>query len=100
MPNQQKRLPKEHPWQSLLIKDEDLVCRLGDHLKLIADFEGRQHEIDETPGPMTYTKAAGQLYRVDDRKGAGWDLVRISGDGPDEVRVLNGDVFDYFEIVT
>ena len=49
---------------------------------------------------MTYTKAAGQLYRVDDRKGAGWDLVRISGDGPDEVRVLNGDVLDYFEIVT
>ena len=60
-----------------MIKEKDLVCRLGDHVKLIADFESRQSHMDQPPGPITFTKAAGQLYRVDDRKGAGWDLVRI-----------------------
>lgn len=45
-------------------------------------------------------KAEGQNYHVDDRKGAGWDLVRVSGDGPNGIRVLNEDVRDYFEIVT
>lgn len=92
-------MKKEHPLEAFVIKDEELVCKLGDIVKLIAEFESREHYMDQPPGPITFTEAAGQLYRVEDRKGAGWDLIRISGDGPDNIRMLNGDFLDYFEIV-
>ena len=50
-----------------MIKEKDLVCRIGDHLRVITNFESTHCEIDKPEGPTTTTKAAGQIYRVDDR---------------------------------
>ena len=86
---------KIDPWQKFVVKEKDLVMRLGDHLRLIADVDTN----DEEAGVSMHTKAAGQLYEAADRKGAGWDLVKLSGEGPDPLRVLNGDVLTYFEIL-
>lgn len=78
-----------------MIKEKDLVMRLGDHLRLIADMDTN----DEEAGVSMHTKAAGQLYEAADRKGAGWDLVKLSGEGPNPLRVLNDDVLRHFEIL-
>ena len=85
---------KEHPWEKYVIKDEDLVIKLGDYLRLIAPVD--LTEEDEEP---MHLEPEGQIYRAYDRKGAGWDLEPLSGDGPPHIRTLNGDVFLHFEVV-
>ena len=87
-------LNKKHPWEKYVIKDEDLVIELGDHLRLIASVD--LTDGDEEP---IHLEPEGQVYRAYDRKGAGWDLDLVSGDGPQHIRVLNGDVFLHFEVV-
>ena len=82
-----------------MIKEKDLVCKIGDILKLIRDVGIYDNDDDMTDDSATHYIASGQLYRAEGRKGAGWDLVRISGDGPPNIRVLNGSVLHYFEIV-
>ena len=86
---------KKDPWEKYVIKDEDLVMKLGDRLRLIADLDTN----DADAGVSMHTKAAGQIYEASDRKGAGWDLVKLSGEGPNPLRVLNGDVLAFFEVL-
>lgn len=85
----------EHPWEKYVIKDKDLVMSLGDRLRVVADLDTNNDEA----GTLRHTKAAGQIYQAAGRKGAGWDLVKLSGDGPNPLRVLNGDILTYFEIL-
>ncbi len=58
---------KKDPWEAFVIKDEDLVCKLGDTLKLIHDIDCSDWDTDD----MTHYVASGQLYKTIDRKGAG-----------------------------
>ena len=94
------KMDKEH-FRKFMIKEEDLVCKIGDVLKLMRDVDivddGENDMADDAP--FTHYVASGQLYKAADRKGAGWDLVRIDGDGPPNIRVLNGSILHYFEVV-
>ena len=46
--------------------------------------------------PLPRGKAASPFHRVDAQKGVGRDPVRTSRDGPDEIRMLDGDVPDHW----
>ena len=93
--NKAPKTPKQICWEKHMIKDEDLVMKLGDHLRLVAEIDAS----DEEEGICVHTKPAGQIYEAAGRKGAGWDLVKLSGEGPNPFRVLNGDILTYFEIL-
>lgn len=88
------RTPGKDPWAKHIIKDKDLVMRLGDHLRLIAPVD----LTEEGEDPL-HLEPAGQIFRAYDRKGAGWDLEPVSGNGPPHIRVLNGDVLRHFEVL-
>ena len=89
------RASRRARWEAAVIKNEDLVCKLGDCLKQIVDLE----TINSETGQKSYTVAAGQIYKVEGRSGAGWDLVKVTGDGPRELRILNGDILHDFQIL-
>ena len=86
---------KADRWEAAVIKEEDLVCKVGDRLKLIAYLDLIDNDTDKRLDMLP----AGQIYKAEGRKGAGWDLVRMTGDGPPELRIYNWDILDFFEIL-
>ena len=87
------------------IKQQDLVCKVGDHLQLVSDVQATDYGEDENDpkwenGVAVHIVAAGQIYEVADRKGAAWDLVRLNGsDRSDTLRVMNWDLLRYFQVL-
>lgn len=77
------------------LSDAERACNVGDLLRLVAPFEGQ-----EWNGPKQAFQSNNQLYKAIALKGRGWDLLLVSGDGPKEIRVMNGDMTKYFEIVS
>lgn len=74
--------------------DAERACDIGDLLEVTAGFV--VHDWDGNPTQVT---ASGQIYRAEDLKGRGWDLVLVSGDGPEELRFMNGDVPKFFKVL-
>ena len=74
--------------------DAERACDVGDLLEITAEFV--VHDWDGNPTQVT---ASGQIYRAQDLKGRGWDLVLVSGDGPEELRFMNGDVPRFFKVL-
>lgn len=70
-----------------------LFCSVGDIVEFIV-------AITTTPWPgeePTEVKV-GSKYEIIDLVGEGWDLKRLSGDGPIELRILNSDMDRYVTI--
>lgn len=72
----------------------DLFCEIGDSVAFIEDIE--QSQFDD--GSAIAKK--GDCYKVVDLVGSGWDLERISGDGPQYLRIINSDMKKYVRILT
>ena len=76
--------------------DMERACALGDLLEVIAPLDLIGTMDDPTPSVI---QASGQIYKASGLVGRGWDLVRISGNGPDEIRILNRYVKKYFKVL-
>lgn len=76
--------------------DVERACNLGDLLEVIAPLDLLGTMDDPTPSVV---QASGQIYKASGLIDRGWDLTRISGDGPDEIRILNSYVKDYFRVL-
>ena len=77
------------------LSDAERACNVGDLLRSITAFEA--HEWD---GPNQTFHPGNQVYKAIALKGRGWDLLLVSGEGPDELRVMNGDMMKYFRVVS
>ncbi|HEY5927609.1 MAG TPA: hypothetical protein VIV11_38255 [Kofleriaceae bacterium] len=68
----------------------ELFCRVGDVVEVTHD--AATASIDgEAPRKI----AAGSRYRAVALVEWGWDLERVAGDGPDELRILNSQMPRY-----
>lgn len=76
--------------------DVERACNLGDLLEVIAPLDLLGTMDDPT---QSVVKASGQIYKASGLVDRGWDLTRVSGDGPDEVRILNSYVKNYFRVL-
>ena len=73
---------------------EKLFCSIGDIIRIIATIASTPW-----PGEKPITVEVGATYEVVDLVGEGWDLKRVSGKGPDALRVLNSDMVKYVAVV-
>ena len=73
---------------------EKLFCSLGDIIRIIAAIA-----TTPWPGEKSITVEVGATYKVIDLVGEGWDLKRISGKGPDELRILNSEMGKYVTVI-
>lgn len=76
--------------------DVERACNLGDLLEVIAPLDLLGTMDDPTPSVV---QASGQIYKASGLVDRGWDLTRVSGDGPDEIRILNSYVKKYFKVL-
>ncbi len=59
----------------------------------------RDVETTPWPGEEANTVRAGARYKLVRIVGAGWDLSRVQGDGPEELRLLDSQIGDYVKLV-
>ena len=76
--------------------DVERACKLGDLLEVIAPLDLLGTMDDPTPSVV---QVSGQIYKASGLVDRGWDLTRVSGDGPDEIRILNSYVKRYFKVL-
>lgn len=76
--------------------DVERACSLGDLLEVIAPLDLLGTMDDPTPSVV---QASGQIYKAIGLVDQGWDMKRMSGDGPDEIRILNSYVKKYFRVL-
>ncbi len=69
---------------------EKLFCSIGDIVRFITAIE-----TTPWPGEEPISVSIGATYKVINLAGEGWDLKRISGKGPKELRILNSDMGKY-----
>jgi len=79
------------------MEEAERACNIGDLLAVKAPLELTGTMEKYSPSTV---KAAGQVYKVVGLFGRGWDLELVSGEGPYEVRVLNGYVKKYFKRIS
>lgn len=72
---------------------EPLFCEIGSQVEFVKAVAPTHRE-----GELTTTIAVGDRYRVARLVGFGWDLQRVSGKGPMEVRLLNSQMKEYVKI--
>jgi hypothetical protein len=72
-----------------------LFCNVGDVVEFIAEITATTPPDGELPMRVPI----GSQYETVGLVGYGWDLRRITGDGPDEVRVLNSDMPKYVRVM-
>ena len=75
---------------------ETKSCKIGDLLEVTARLDLSGSWDDPTPSTIL---PQGQIYRAQDLKGRGWDLVLVSGEGPPELRIMNGQVPQFFKVL-
>ena len=78
------------------LTDAERACNVGDLLEVIAPLASSGSWEDPTP---MITKPSGQIYRAIRLVSRGWDLELVSGNGPQEIRIMNGYVLDYFKVL-
>lgn len=76
--------------------DVERACNLGDLLEVIAPLDLLGTMDDPTHSVL---QVSGQIYKASNLVDRGWDLTRVSGDGPDEIRILNRYVKKYFKVL-
>ena len=72
------------------------ACKIGDLLEITARLDLGGSWDDPTPSILL---PQGQVYRAEDLKGRGWDLVLVSGEGPPELRIMNGEIPQFFRVL-
>ena len=77
------------------LSDAERACNVGDLLRPIIPFEGQEWD-----GPKQTFYPDNQVYKAVALKGRGWDLLLVSGNGPKEIRVMNGDMMTYFKVIS
>ena len=78
------------------LKHEVWSCKIGDLLEVAARLDLTAGWDDPTPVILL---PQGQVYRAEDLKGRGWDLVLVSGEGPPELRIMNGEIPQFFKVL-
>lgn len=73
---------------------EKLFCSIGDTVRIRASVT-----TTPWPGEVAVEVEAGAAYEVIGLVGWGWDLRRLSGKGPDELRILNSDMHRYLTVI-
>lgn len=73
---------------------EKIFCSIGDFIRIIATIA-----TTSWPGEKPIIVEVGATYEVIDLVGEGWNLKRISGKGPDKLRILNSDMDKYVVVV-
>ena len=87
-------------FERMLEKTEPWNCKVGDFLEVIAD--GTLYDWPDGPGGKRVSeemRAEGQIYRVADLKGRGFDLELVSGNGPPEIRAMNSEIPRRYKVV-
>jgi hypothetical protein len=69
-------------------------CRVGDIVELTTSGT-----TNPWPGEVEERFEAGARYRAVDLIGWGWDLEKVSGAGPDYLRIINSDMPRYVTVV-
>ena len=77
------------------LKHEVWSCKIGDLLEVAARLDLSAGWDDPIPVILL---PQGQVYRAEDLKGRGWDLVLVSGEGPPELRIMNGEIPRFFKV--
>jgi hypothetical protein len=70
-----------------------LFCNVGDVVEFIVEVARTPPEVD---APVRI--AIGSQYETVALIGWGWDLRRITGEGPDEIRILNSEMPTYVRV--
>lgn len=70
-----------------------MFCEVGDLVEFFADVHWNS-------SPGNGDVKAGNRYEVIDLIGAGWDLRRISGNGPEYLRIMNSKMREYVIVVS
>lgn len=76
--------------------EAERACNIGDLLEVIAPLDLLGTMEDPTPSVV---QPSGQIYKASGLVDRGWDLTLVSGRGPEEIRVLNRYVKDYFKVL-
>ena len=79
------------------LTDAERACNVGDLLQVIAPLNLNGSWEDPTPSVVQPT---GQIYRAVNLVSRGWDLKLVSGNGPEEIRIMNGNVSNYFRVLS
>jgi hypothetical protein len=69
-------------------------CKVGDIVEFVIDVTPAPPDGKE---PISIT--AGARYVATSIVEAGWDLRRVAGEGPDEVRILDSQISKYTRLV-
>lgn len=72
---------------------EPLFCEVGDEVEFVKAAVARDWE-----GELRTAIAVGDRYRAVGLVGRGWDLQRVSGNGPMELRLLNSKMKEYVKV--
>ncbi len=72
---------------------EPLFCEVGDDVEFVKAVTTTSWE-----GEPTEEIAVGDRYKVVGLVGYGWDLQRVSGKGPVELRLLNSRMKEYVKL--
>jgi hypothetical protein len=59
----------------------------------------RDVETTPWPGEKAKTVRVGARYKLVRIVGAGWDLSRVQGNGPEELRLLDSQMGDYVKLI-
>lgn len=69
-------------------------CKVGDILEFINDVTTHSWDKDHEE-----VAKKGDRYKVQGQVENGFDLVKISGEGPEEIRILNSLIPTYLKVV-
>lgn len=75
--------------------EDPLFCQVGDVVKFKKTLTTSPWK-DEMPANIH----AGDLYVVTSLVGSGWDLERKTGNGPQNLRILNSELPDYATVTS
>lgn len=78
------------------LTDAQWACNIGDLLEVIAPLDLLGVEEGQAGDAV---QPSGQIYRAVSLVSRGWDLRLVSGNGPEEIRIMNGYVADYFRVL-
>lgn len=72
---------------------QPLFCKIGDTVEFICDLYSESWDKDEEK------IKPGDKFKIVDLIGSGWDLQRVTGSGPEYLRIINSEIKNYVKVL-